>query len=167
MTQTSTNYGIVLYELSVPKEAVETSRRILEEIKELSKVLESPVVPFKEKEKVIARIFPEEMKNFLCVVCKYAHAALLPEIFQAYQDYYNEQHKILTADLHCVTAPSAEQLEGIRRFLINRYQVQSAEIRIIEDKNLVGGFLIRTHDQEFDYSLKGRINALQQKLIWR
>ena len=36
------------------------------------------------------------MKNFLCVVCKYAHAALLPEIFQAYQDYYNEQHKILT-----------------------------------------------------------------------
>ena len=104
MTQTSINYGIVLYELSVPQEAAETSRRILEEVKELSKVLESPVVPFDEKEKVIGRIFPEEMKNFLCVVCKYAHAALLPEIFRAYQDYYNEQHKILTADLHCVCA---------------------------------------------------------------
>ena len=155
MTQTSINYGIVLYELSVPGEAVEVSRRILEEVKELSKVLESPVVPFEEKEKVISRIFPEEMKNFLCVVCKYAHAALLPEIFQAYQDYYNEQHKILTADLYCVV------------FLLKRFQTQDAKIRIIKDESLVGGFLIRTRDQELDYSLKGRINALQQKLIWR
>lgn len=167
MTQTSINYGIALYELSVPEEAVEASRRILEEVKELLRVLESPVVPFKEKEKVIGRIFPEEMKNFLCVVCKYAHASLLPEIFQAYQDYYNEQHKILTADLYCVVSPSQGQMEGIRRFLLNRYQVQDAKIRIIKDNSLVGGFLIRTHDQEFDYSLKGRINALQQKLIWR
>ena len=163
MTQTSINYGIVLYELSVPQEAAETSRRILEEVKELSKVLESPVVPFDEKEKVIGRIFPEEMKNFLCVVCK----ALLPEIFQAYQDYYNEQHKILTADLHCVAPPTEEQLEGIRKFLLKKYQMQDAKIRIIKDESLVGGFLIRTRDQEFDYSLKGRINALQQKLIWR
>ena len=167
MTQTSINYGIVLYELSVPQEAAETSRRILEEVKELSKVLESPVVPFDEKEKVIGRIFPEEMKNFLCVVCKYAQAALLPEIFQAYQDYYNEQHKILTADLHCVAPPTEEQLEGIRKFLLKKYQMQDAKIRIIKDESLVGGFLIRTRDQEFDYSLKGRINALQQKLIWR
>ena len=167
MTQTSINYGIVLYELSVPQEAAETSRRILEEVKELSKVLESPVVPFDEKEKVIGRIFPEEMKNFLCVVCRYAHAALLHEIFQAYQDYYNEQHKILTADLHCVAPPTEEQLEGIRKFLLKKYQMQDAKIRIIKDESLVGGFLIRTRDQEFDYSLKGRINALQQKLIWR
>ena len=167
MTQTSINYGIVLYELSLPEEAVETSRRILEEVKELTGVLESPAVPLEEKEKAIGRIFPEEMKNFLCVVCRYAHAALLPEIFQAYQDYYNEQHKILTADLYCVAPPSPKQLEGIRKFLLNRYQMQDAKIRIIKDKSLVGGFLIRTRDQELDYSLKGRINALQQKLIWR
>ena len=167
MTQTSINYGKVLYELSIPREAVEASRRILEEVKELSGVLESPVVTLGEKERAVERIFPQEMKNFLCVVCKYAHAALLPEIFQAYQDYYNEQHKILTADLYCVSAPSPEQLEGIKKFLLGRYQAQDAEIRIIKDESLVGGFLIRTRDQEFDYSLKGRINALQQKLIWR
>ena len=167
MTQTSINYGKVLYELSIPREAVEASRRILEEVKELSGVLESPVVTLGEKERAVERIFPQEMKNFLCVVCKYAHAALLPEIFQAYQDYYNEQHKILTADLYCVSAPSPEQLEGIKKFLLKKYQMQDAKIRIIKDEGLVGGFLIRTRDQEFDYSLKGRINALQQKLIWR
>ena len=32
MTQTSINYGKVLYELSIPKETVEVSRRILEEV---------------------------------------------------------------------------------------------------------------------------------------
>ncbi len=49
MTQTSINYGKVLYELSIPKEAVEVSRRILEEVGELSVVLESPVVTLAEK----------------------------------------------------------------------------------------------------------------------
>ena len=81
MTQTSINYGKVLYELSIPREAVEASRRILEEVKELSGVLESPVVTLGEKERAVERIFPQEMKNFLCVVCKYAHAALLPRDF--------------------------------------------------------------------------------------
>ncbi|MFR2649661.1 MAG: F0F1 ATP synthase subunit delta [Blautia coccoides] len=31
----------------------------------------------------------------------------------------------------------------------------------------MGGFTLRVGDQEIDYSLKGKINALQQKLTWR
>ena len=167
MTQTSINYGKVLYQLAVPAEAVEASRKLLEEVKEVAPVLESPVISLEKKERVISRIFPAEMKNFLCVVCRYAHAALLPEIFQAYEDYYNEQKNILAADLYCVTEPSQEQLEGIRKFLIRKYNTSDARIRIKKDESLVGGFLLRTRYQELDYSLKGRINALEQKLIWR
>ena len=72
MTQTSINTVKFLYELSIPKEAVEVSRRILEEVGELSVVLESPVVTLAEKERVIERIFPpgdEEFSLYSLQIC--------------------------------------------------------------------------------------------------
>ena len=95
------------------------------------------------------------------------HVELLPEIFRAYQEYYNEQKHILNAALYYVVLPSETQLEGIKAFLRKQYGTEDVELKFIEDKSLVGGFVLRIKDQEFDYSLKGRINALQQKLIWR
>ena len=167
MTQTSINYGRILYELSVSPEAAAMTKEILTESPELCTALESPLVSLKEKERLIQRIFPEEIRGFLSVLCKYGHAGLWQEIFQAYQEYDNEQHKILTAVLYYVTKPTGEQIQGMKNFLSGRYHTEDAAIEMIEEKNLVGGFILRVKDQEFDYSLKGRINALQQKLIWR
>lgn len=167
MTQTAINYGKVLYQLGASKESVLETQRLLEEVPELLEVLENPIISFSQKQRVINRIFSKEIQNFLCVVCKYKHAQLLEEIFQAYQQYYNEQKNILSATLYYVTPPKAEQLEGIKNFLKKQYHTQAVDLELKEDKSLVGGFIIRTKDQEYDNSLKGSIHALQQKLIWR
>lgn len=167
MTQTSTNYGKVLYGLLVSPESVNKAAALLREAPQLWETLKSPVVPLIQKQKAIDKIFPGELKSFLCVVCKYGHAELLEEIFQAYQETYNRQKHILTAVLYYVTLPSKEQEEKIKSFLKRTYNTAEVALKFEEDKSLVGGFILRTKDQEFDYSLKGRINALQQKLIWR
>ena len=167
MTQTAINYGKVLYQLNVPKESILETQRLLKEVPELLKTLENPTISFVQKQRVINRVFPKELHNFLCVVCKYKHAELLNEIFQAYQEHYNEQKKILSASLYYVTPPKAEQLEGIKKFLKKQYHTQAVALELKEDKSLVGGFIIRTKDHEYDNSLKGSIHELQQKLIWR
>ncbi|HIZ66621.1 MAG TPA: ATP synthase F1 subunit delta [Candidatus Blautia pullicola] len=167
MTQTSISYGRILYELSVLPQTVEKARKLTEASEETRRFLESPIVSLDQKEKVIKRLFPREIWGFLTVVCKYGHAGLLPEMFRAYQEYYNQQNHILTAALYYVTPPTKEQLEGIKKFLCSTCHTKDADIEMIEDKSLVGGFIIRAGEQEFDYSLKGRIQALQQKLSWR
>lgn len=167
MTQTAINYAKVLYELFVSPKSIQEAERIVAETPQLLHTLESPVVPLSQKEKAIGRIFAKELRNFMCVLCRYGHMGLLPEIFQAYQEYYNEQNHILNAALYYVVPPSEKQLEGIRQFLKQEYSTEDVQLKLIEDKSLVGGFILRMKDQEFDYSLKGRINALQQKLIWR
>ena len=63
--------------------------------------------------------------------------------------------------------PTEEQLTGIKRFLCRQYHVKDVAFQLQEEKDLVGGFTLRVGDQEIDYSLKGKINALQQKLTWR
>lgn len=167
MTQTAINYARVLYELSVSPESVREAEKMIKETPQLLHTLESPVVPLSQKEKAIGRIFAKDLKNFMCVLCRYSHMGLLPEIFRVYQEYYNEQNHILSATLYYVIPPSKDQLDGIRQFLRKKYGTEDVQLKLIEDKSLVGGFILRIKDQEFDYSLKGRINALKQKLVWR
>ena len=65
MTETSINYAKALYELSVPEEAVLETEKIFRSTPQLKGALENPLVSLKEKEHVIDRVFPQEMKNFL------------------------------------------------------------------------------------------------------
>ena len=36
-----------------------------------------------------------------------------------------------------------------------------------EDPTLLGGFIINANGEELDYSMRGRLKQLQQKLTWR
>ena len=65
MTQTANNYATVLLELGVTREAVDETKEILSLTQDLPKSLKSPVVSKQDKHKLIDRIFPESMKNFL------------------------------------------------------------------------------------------------------
>lgn len=167
MTENLNNYGKVLYELHITPESAACGEKILEQVPQVGKVLSSPLVTLKEKERAVDRIFPEELHSFVKILCRYHKAELAQEIFKAYQEYYNEKNHVLNGVLTYVVLPTEEQLDGIRKFLCRKYHVSSVSLSLREDKSLVGGFTIRVNDQEIDYSLRGRINALQQKLTWR
>ena len=36
-----------------------------------------------------------------------------------------------------------------------------------EDASLLGGFILSIGDKEYDYSVQGRLNRLEEKLTWR
>ena len=71
MTQLAINYGTALYELNIPEEELMAQRSLLQETKELTKSLTSPIVSMKEKHAVIDRIFTGKFKNFLKKLCDY------------------------------------------------------------------------------------------------
>ena len=143
MTETSINYAKALYELSVPEEAVLETEKIFRSTPQLKGALENPLVSLKEKEHVIDRVFPQEMKNFLKVTCKYQKISSIYDILEAYGDYSRKQKGILKAVLTYVI------------------------LTLREDKSLIGGFILSAGDKEFDWSLRGRYNNLRQKLTRR
>ena len=101
MTETSINYAKALYELSVPEEAVLETEKIFRSTPQLKGALENPLVSLKEKEHVIDRVFPQEMKNFLKVTCKYQKISSIYDILEAYGDYSRKQKGILAAGVVC------------------------------------------------------------------
>ena len=84
---------------------------------EIGKMLENPLVSLKEKEQVIERVFPQEMKSFLKVTCKYQKIDRIGEILEAYDAYSREQKGILKAELLYVTRPAEEQENKMKEFL--------------------------------------------------
>ena len=52
-------------------------------------------------------------------------------------------------------------------FLCDKYQKADVKIQIVEDTSLLGGFILHVENDEYDWSLKGRLTRLEQKLTWR
>lgn len=167
MTAAAVNYARVLYELKIPESSVQKTEELMEMLPEFGSVLKNPLVPMEAKERVIDRIIPEEMKNFMKVACRHHKAELFGEIFEAYEELRRKEEGILKAVLRYVTPPRQDQLEGIREFLCREFQVQKAEIELREDKSLIGGFILQAGGQEYDWSLRGRYRRLKQKLTRR
>ena len=159
MTETSINYAKALYELSVPEEAVLETEKIFRGTPQLKGALENPLVSLKEKEHVIDRVFPQEMKNFLKVTCKYQKISSIYDILEAYGNYSRKQKGILKAVLTYVTKPED--------FLRREFGAKEVILTLREDKSLIGGFILSAGDKEFDWSLRGRYNNLRQKLTRR
>lgn len=163
-TETITNYAKVLLELGLKQEDVTEALEILEEHPELRKVLTSPVITEGVKCRLIDKIFPSPMQSFLKVACRHKRAGVLPEIFLEYRRLVERQQGILRARLFCVSYPEASCREQMKRFLKRRYGAKQVILEIQEEKSLLGGFLLKAGEEEFDWSLRGRLRRLEQRL---
>ena len=122
MTATTAKYVRVLWELNAPVEDLENAAQIYQESPELQRVLTDPSVYKEEKHAVVDRIFPEKkLQNFMKILCDYSDVEYLEEIVEEYKMYANEHQSVVNATLRYVTAPDDNQLEGIKKFLLEEF----------------------------------------------
>lgn len=161
------NYGRVLYEMALPDEVITESRNVLEGTPELIEALSNPTVSKKEKCKIIDRIFPSEIHNFLKVACDHQEIGRILDIFQAYDCYAESQKGILRAELTYVTAPDEKQEEGICSFIKKEYGASEVKLSGTKDDSLIGGFILKVGSHEYDWSTRGKLKRLESKLTSR
>lgn len=167
MTQRAVIYAKALYQAKISPEAVKEAVSCLEDVPRLLEVLKSPAVPFSKKERVIDRIFSEEAGRFLKVLCRHQAVGEIREIGRAYHGYRLKMADQTEAVLYYVTEPSEEQLEKIRQFLCRKYGSRGAEIRTVQKKELISGFVLMACGEEYDRSLLGRLKQMRQELTGR
>ena len=69
------------------------------------------------------------------------------------------------AVVHCTTPPNEHQLEGIKDFVCTQTGAKDAQVIIVEDKSLVGGFVIHTDGKEYDFSLKKKLDSIEEQVL--
>lgn len=88
----------------------------------------------------------------------------LDQLMDAYEERRVERASRQKAILRYVTPPTAEQLGQIREFLRKKYENEELPLELVEDKSLLGGFCITVGSEEYDWSMKGRLTQMRNRL---
>ena len=88
----------------------------------------------------------------------------LDQLMDAYEERRAERASRPKAILRYVTPPTAEQLGQIRDFLRKKYENEELPLELVEDKSLLGGFCITVGSEEYDWSMKGRLTQMRNRL---
>ena len=152
MTQTADRYGKVLYDLRVPAEDVEQN---------------DPTLTKEVKHEIIETIFPKSLHNFLKTVSDRRRCDQIDDMLESYRACVRKEKGIVAATLYCVHEPDENQKAQMEQFVRRTYGVNGVEMTVEQQPDLIGGFVLRVGDREFDWSLRGRVRQLQQRLIRR
>ncbi len=156
-----------MYELSIPEAMVKQAAQWFGQCPQLGRCLSSPCVTAEKKHAIIQRVFSQPafsvmMVRFLKKACDAGCIGQMEDIARIYQKLQRRAAGILEAELVYVTMPDEAQIAGIKKFLCERYGMKDVELTFTEDAGLMGGFVLRTGDEEYDYSLKGQLNQLRE-----
>lgn len=165
MTQASITYASDLHKTTGAKELLRQVKGILEAVPQVRVDFEDPTIAITKKHLVIDRVFPTESRNFLKLLCDNGDFKLFDEICEALEDLDQaHQEEANCAELVYVTAPNEEQLTGIKQFLKKEFGKEDMELEMKQDASLKSGFILRVGTKEYDWSEKGRIAQLEQKI---
>ena len=162
--QKTSNFARRLCNLPVTEGMVQEMRQVFVDNPLMQAALMDPTVSQQEKEGVINRLFPQEFRIFLADLAQQGGIGEIGVICDEFLRLRDERNQIIKATLTCVNEPEEEQLEKIRKFIITKYNCKKAEIEIVKDESLIGGFKLQVKDQVFDWSLNGRMQELQHSM---
>lgn len=166
MTQTVIDYAKEMKKLSVSTEDAKRTAEILEAVPQITIDFENPMIELEKKHHMIDMIFPVNIRDFLKLLCDHHDFHLFSQILEA---FYEEQRKVdaipnLQVEIHYVVPPTEEQLGKIKDFLKEKCNAENLDVVLKEDKNLLGGFIIRAGNEEYDWSMRGRLQQIQQNM---
>lgn len=164
MTLTASKFIKALGALEMPIEPLEEALKIYQDNPRLQEVLKDPTIYKEQKYAAIDRIFPAQICNLLKLLCEYSDMEYFEEIAEGYRKYVNEHNNKINATLRYVTPPNDHQLEEIKNFLRSKYHVDDVILNMEEDASLIGGFILQAKGEEYDWSLKGRMESLRGQL---
>jgi F-type H+-transporting ATPase subunit alpha len=165
VTQAAIDYATSLRKTETPKELLQQVKDVLEAVPQVRSEFEDPTVSIEKKHLIIDRVFPKEIRDFLKILCDNMDFGLFDEICTAYDELGRKpEAKENQAQLIYVTAPTDEQLEGIKAFLAKEFHNPDMELTLKEDKSIKSGFVLRVGTREFDWSEKGRIEQLENRI---
>lgn len=115
----------------------------------------------------MAELEQKDLTEFLKQLCENHQTKEIVDILENYSQNSKKDYHVVTARFFYVHMPDEEQIEKIKKILCKKYNADDAKIIFEKDEALIGGFIINVDNVEFDYSIKGRLDKLKQKLTWR
>jgi F-type H+-transporting ATPase subunit delta len=141
--------------------------QVIDKNPELEAILKNPIIPLDKKAGILENIFGTQVhkatRTFLQLIVSKGRSAILFETSKQFIAQYNRIKGIVTAQI-----TSAVELTDANRVEIETIvkQALSANQVILKEKidpNIIGGFILKVGDKQFDSSISSSLNKLKKE----
>ncbi len=151
------------------KEDMQTIFTVCNECSDFNNMLKSPIVKKDKKLIIINKVFTNNLSmlsmDFLKIITEKKREAILKSIAENFILLYNNSKNIVLAT---VTTPTLMS-DDLRSLVYSKIKtiVGDAEIQVEEhiDEALIGGFILRIGDKEFDSSVANKLQKLKREFV--
>ena len=165
MIQNIEKYLDALFSAHASVSSLEEALNTVKSNKELKDIFNDPNVTLEEKKNVTKELFAPSVKDFIADLAANGKIDSLGEIIEAYISALNKQNNVANATITCVTEPNDEQLKGIKEFVLKQENADDAQIKIVKDDSIIGGFIVTIGDKQYDFSIKTKLDSIKQKVM--
>ena len=131
----------------------------------LNEALKSPVVKLSEKAAVLDKVFNSfsaEVKSLFQTLVQNKRIDLLGEISLQYKQLYDQLNN--KEDATVTTAvPMTSAMEAKVTAKLKTLSSKSISLNKIVDETILGGFILRVGDQQYNASVSNQLNELKNK----
>ncbi len=171
----SKTYGDALFQVANDERKVDvffeqskTILAVLNENKDLVKLLEQPKVAKTEKIEVVEKIFDgmveKEIIGLMVLLIEKSHYADLESVFEYFISEVKEAKRIGVAYVTSAIELNATQKSSVEKRLLETTSYQELEMNYEEDKSVIGGMLIRIGDRVMDTTIRTKLQGLNKEL---
>ena len=138
----------------------------LESSEELQSMLQSPVIKVEDKKEALLKIFSNQSdltKNLIHLLVANQRLALLGDVAESYISLYNNAQGVKIAEV--ITAvPLTSELENTVLAKVKELTGStSVTIKNIVDTAIIGGFILRVGDLQYNASIANKLNRIKRE----
>jgi F-type H+-transporting ATPase subunit delta len=133
--------------------------------KELSDMLQSPVIPATIKKSALLEIFKNSntlTNNLIDTLISNKRIHLLGDVAQNYNQLYTQSQGEQVAKV-TTAVPLTEELKTKVLAKVKELTGKEASIMSIIDESIIGGFILRVGDVQYDASIANKLNKLKRE----
>lgn len=158
-----------------------TEQNVLEQIKndmvlfeevvdnnsELEAILKNPIVPLDKKSGILNDVFGNKVhqitQSFLKLVVNKGRAGILFDTAKQFIEQYNHIKGIVTAEVTSAIALTDSAKAEIVGLVKKELGAKEVFVKEKVNENLIGGFVLKVGDKQFDASIANGLNKLKRE----
>ncbi|OIO70926.1 MAG: ATP synthase F1 subunit delta [Zetaproteobacteria bacterium CG12_big_fil_rev_8_21_14_0_65_55_1124] len=136
-------------------------------VAEVASVLDQPQIPASVKTAIIDKVakgLGKEVSRLVLMLCERGKASLLPEINALFEEMMRHASSQIEAEVVAATALNKAAQDSIAAALTKAVG-RKVVIKTSQDKDILGGLVVRLGDRQLDYSLRTRLEGLKRAMV--
>ena len=168
-------YAKALFLLSIEKDILETVqkdilfvRQAISDNPELAQYLDSPIVRPSQKSNLIQKLFQNKVSeityHFLQLLIQNKRENYLDGIIRHFLVMYSDHKGIKTAFITTAIPMDVVLRKHVIDLIGSKFKTE-VELTIQEDPSIIGGFILRVGDQQYDASVATGLKRIKNALL--